>query len=400
MKKITAVLLLCMVSRLTAQNLYQIPPGARSHVSSFENLNGLKGQGGRSNATAKGHAFESLKAGESKTLLNIRSAGILQRIWCTVSDRSPIMLRSLRLQIYWDATDKPAVDVPFGDFFGAALQPVAFQSALFSNPEGKSFNCIIPMPFRTAAKVVLTNESSKDLELLFFDIDYITLPSVKPDNLYFHASWARTKNAAIGEDAVLLPKVTGKGRFLGVSVGVNINPIYGPTWWGEGEVKAWIDGDAKYPSINGTGAEDYIGTGWGEGIFAHQYQGCLVADSPKNQYAFYRFHVPDAIYFDQDCKVSIQQIGGYFTSSVVDLQAHGVPLKPISLAGKKGFRGLLEPEHAGALAQATPDDWLNFYRSDDYAATAYFYLDTPANDLPALAPAADRCQGLTPTLEK
>jgi len=396
MKKYAALLLICATTRLAAQELYQRPPGVQSRVSSFENLDGRKGQGGQSNATAKGHAFESLKAGESKTLLDIRAAGILQRIWCTVSDRSPLMLRSLRLRMYWDKASAPAVDVPLGDFFGAALQTVAFQSALFSNPEGRSFNCTVPMPFRTGAKVVLTNESGKDLELLFYDIDYITLPAVGADKLYFHASWVRTKDAAIGEDAVLLPKVTGRGRFLGVSVGVNINPVYGQTWWGEGEVKAWLDGDTRFPTINGTGAEDYIGTGWGEGRFAHLYQGCLVADSPKNQYAFYRLHIPDAIYFDKDCRVSIQQIGGFFAEAVTGLQARGVSLKPVSLAGRKGFRGLLEPGQAGALANADPQDWLNFYRSDDYAATAYFYLDRPANDLPALAPVDQRCQGLAP----
>lgn len=388
--KIFTIALLLAATHLAAQELYQAPSGAHSRVSSFENLNGVKGKGGMSNATAKGHAFESLKAGESKTLLDIHGTGRLQRIWCTINDRSPKMLRSLRLQMFWDGAVKPAVDVPFGDFFAAALQPVAFQSALFSNPEGRSFNCIIPMPFRTAARVVLTNESSQDLELLFFDIDYITLPNLGSGDLYFHACWSRTRNAPVGQDAVLLPKVTGRGRLLGLSVGVNVNPVYGSTWWGEGEVKAWLDGDTKYPTINGTGAEDYIGTGWGEGMFAHQYQGCLVADGAKNQYAFYRWHIPDAIYFDKDCRVSIQQIGGYFADSVIALQTRGVPLKPVSLAGPSGFRGLFEPGQEGALAKAVHGDWLNFYRSDDYAATAYFYLDRPVSNLPALAPVSER----------
>ena len=111
--------LLLAATRLSAQELYQLPPGAHSRVSSFENLNGLKGRGGQSNATAKGHAFEDLKAGETKTLLDVTSAGIVQRIWMTISDRSPVMLRSLRLRMYWDANSKPAVDVPLGDFFVA-----------------------------------------------------------------------------------------------------------------------------------------------------------------------------------------------------------------------------------------------------------------------------------------
>jgi len=390
MKRYTIILLFA-VTHLTAQELYQAPAGAHSRVSSFENLNGVKGQAGKSNATAKGHAFDALKAGESKTLLDIQGAGKIQRIWCTINDRSPRMLRALRLQMYWDNAAKPAVDVPLGDFFGAVLQPVAFQSALLSDPEGRSFNCIIPMPFRTGAKIIVTNEGSEDLVLFFYDVDYITLPKLDPGDLYFHACWGRTRNAPLGENAVLLPKVIGKGRFLGVNVGVNVNPVYGSSWWGEGEVKMWLDGDTKYPTINGTGSEDYVGTGWGEGRFAHQYQGCLVANDPKNQYAFYRWHVPDAIYFDEDCRVEIQQIGGRSVDSVRSMLARGVPMKPVSIdAGPKGFHGLLEPGQKETLDKADPGSYANFFRSDDYAATAYFYLDRPVSNLPALAPVTDR----------
>jgi hypothetical protein len=395
MKKWLVIFLLAG-TRLSAQQLYQHLPGAASHVSSFENLNGVKGQGGKDNATAKGHAFEDLKAGETKTLLDVPTGGIVQRIWVTIADRSPAMLRSLRLRMYWDGRDKPAVDVPFGDFFAAPFKPVAFQSALFSDPEGRSFVCTIPMPFRKGARITLTNEAATDLELLFFDIDFITLPALPPDNLYFHACWTRTNHAAVGEDAVLLGKVTGKGRFLGVSVGVNINPEYGKSWFGEGEVKVWLDGDTKLPTINGTGTEDYIGTGWGTGSFTNEYQGCPIADTARQQYGFYRWHVPDAIYFDKECRVSMQQIGGYSKSAVLDMQAHGVVLKAVSVSGGKGFHGLFEPGQADALARAEANDWVNFYRSDDYAATAYFYLDSPTDELPPLASVAGRVKGVKP----
>ncbi|HEY1217162.1 MAG TPA: DUF2961 domain-containing protein, partial [Bryobacteraceae bacterium] len=190
MKKLLVILLLA-AGRLGAQQLYQLPAGAQSRDSSFENLNGLKGQGGKSNATAKGHAFEDLKAGETKTLLKVSSAGIIQRIWMTISDRSPYMLRSLRLRMYWDGSEKPAVDVPFGDFFVAPAGLKTFESALFTSPEGRSFVCYIPMPFRKGARITLTNEAGKDLELLFFDIDFITQASPSADNLYFHACWTR-----------------------------------------------------------------------------------------------------------------------------------------------------------------------------------------------------------------
>ena len=357
-----------------------MPKGVQSRVSTAENWNGVKGNGGRSNAGAKGSAFTDLKASASKTLLEVGTAGIVQRIWITIDDRSPEMLRSLRLKMYWDGAATPAVDVPFGDFFCAALgQPVAFQSAFFSNPEGRSFNCYIPMPFKKGAKLVLTNESKTDLKLLFFEVDFAELAKPEKDLLYFHAKWTRQASSPIGSDVQILPAVEGRGRFLGVSAGVNVNPAYGNTWWGEGEVKVYLDGDSTYPTINGTGAEDYVGTGWSEGFFAHDYQGCLVADGAHRQYAFYRWHIPDPIWFYKGCKVTLQQIGGYFAPVVKDLQAKGVPLQVISISGEKGFFGLREDTTVAQalLNKAGTNDWLNFYRSDDYAVTAYYYLDRP-----------------------
>lgn len=352
-------------------------------------MNGVKGGGGHTNAGAKGSAFTQLKAGDSKTLLDIGTAGIVQRIWITIDDRSTEMLRSLRLRMYWDGAATPAVDVPFGDFFCAALgQPVAFQSALFTNPEGRSFNCYIPMPFKKGARLILTNESKTDLKLLFFEVDFTEVEKPEPDLLYFHASWSRQPSfatgsnqpsAPIGTDVELLPAVTGKGRFLGVSVGVHVNPVYGNTWWGEGEVKMYLDGDSTFPTINGTGTEDYIGTGWFEGFFAHDYQGCLIADGAHRQYAFYRWHIPDPIWFYKGCRVTLQQIGGWTAPVVKDMQAKGVPLQIVSISSDKGFYGLRGDTTAAPalLAKTGTDDWLNFYRSDDYAVTAYYYLDRP-----------------------
>src|SRR5580700_10691160 len=161
MSKLVVVvgLFFSLARNINAQELYKMPEGAQSRVSSFENLNGQKGGGALSNKGAKGNAFAPVKAGETKTLLDIYSAGIINRIWCTISDRSPAMLRSLRLRIYWDGSTKPAVDVPFGDFFCAGLgRPAAFQSAMFSDPEGRSFICYIPMPFKSGARITLTNE--------------------------------------------------------------------------------------------------------------------------------------------------------------------------------------------------------------------------------------------------
>lgn len=123
-------LLLSPAAAIT-QQLYEIPPQAQSRLSSFENPNGLKGQGGKTNKTAKGNAFELIHPGETKTLLNVNGEGIVQRIWLTI-DQDPQKLRSLRLQMYWDGDSKPAVDVPMGDFFCFNLaKPVIFESAFF-----------------------------------------------------------------------------------------------------------------------------------------------------------------------------------------------------------------------------------------------------------------------------
>lgn len=388
--RLLLVLMFCIAGSVSAQELYKMPAGKQSRVSSFENLNGAKGQGGKTNQGAKGNPAESINAGESKTLLNISSAGIIQRIWVTINDRSPAMLRSLRLRMYWDGETKPAVDVPFGDFFCAGLgRTVAFQSALFTNPEGRSFNCYIPMPFKTGARIIITNEGDKKLSALFFDIDYLTADKPEPDILYFHASWNRSVKADPGKDFELLPRIAGKGRFLGVNVGINVNNVYGDTWWGEGEVKMYIDGDTAYPTINGTGSEDYIGTGWGESTFMHQYQGCTIADAAKGQYAFYRFHVPDAVYFNTDFKATIQEMGSGSDSVVRVIAAKGVALIPVGIAADTGFTRLKDTP-IPLTDSRFPKGWLNFYRTDDYSATAYFYLDKPVSNLKELAPVADR----------
>jgi Protein of unknown function (DUF2961) len=147
-----------------AQELYQLQKHRSPRWASFENPTATKGAAAQRNRSAKGHAFDALKAGQSVVLMDYSGSGVIRRIWFTLSDRSPEMLRSLTLRMFWDGAKKPAVLVPFGDFFSISHgQTCPFESALFSNPEGRSFNCIIPMPFRRSARVVLSNESAKDL---------------------------------------------------------------------------------------------------------------------------------------------------------------------------------------------------------------------------------------------
>lgn len=255
-------------------NLFEKPLGVQSRWASFENPSAEAGQGGVENVGSKGHAFDSIAAGETRTLLDVQGSGSIRRIWLTVNDRGPEMLRSLRLDMFWDEAKTAAVSVPLGDFFGVSHGLTAtFESALLSQPEGRSFNCFIPMPFHSSAKVTITNESGKDLTNLFYDINLLLGERHGAEMLHFHAHWLRKSPNVLGEEFDVLPYVTGGGRFLGCNVGVIANPVYEGSWWGEGEVKFRFGGE-EYPTLCGTGAEDYIGTGWGEGAFANRTQGC------------------------------------------------------------------------------------------------------------------------------
>ena len=180
-----------------------------------------------------------------------------------------------------------------------------------------------------------------------------------------------------------------------MNMGVITNPIYQKSWWGEGEVKIYLDGDKELPTLNGTGTEDYIGTGWGQGKYAHEFQGCLVADTLAGAWALYRYHVPDPVYFRKDCRVTIQLMGGDMLPKVREYKKKGAPLLPVSVAGDNMFVKLLEKEKPLSLDDASfPAGWVNFYRQDDVSATAYFYLDTPDHKLPALPPVQVRTTGL------
>jgi hypothetical protein len=373
--------------------LFKFDGNLEPRWSTPEGRDGAKGMSGTENLGAKGHPSEPIKAGASCVLLDVKGQGIVSRIWVTVDDRSPEMLRSLKLEMFWDGEAKPAVAVPLGDFFGVGLGRTAqFQNALFADPEGRSFICYVPMPFRRGAKIRITNESPKDLTRVFFDVDFERTRKWDPNNLYFHAYWSRDHATTLARDFELLPRVAGRGRFLGVNVGVNANPVYQDLWWGEGEVKMFLNGDTSQPTFAGTGSEDYVGTGWGESEFSHAYSGCLVADKKRAQWAFYRFHIPDPVFFDTDCRVTLQQLGGGPVSRVSVLRKANVPLIPVCIDHEGHLTQFYKSggDVSQIEAQASRGDWENFYRSDDISATAYFYLNSPSSGLPGLAPLAER----------
>jgi hypothetical protein len=364
-----------------AQPLYVIPDGVETRWASPENPASAKSAAAQANAGRKGRSNIPIKAGESVTLAEARgTSGTVRRIWATINDRSPQMLRGLKIEMFWDGASKPAVSAPFGDFFGTGLgQMTAFESVFFANPEGRSFLCFLPMPFRTGMRIVVTNESGRNLGSLYYDVDYTVGEKHPAGALYLHAHWRRENPTEFQKDFDLLPRVEGRGRFLGVNVGVIANQkLYGKSWWGEGEVKVYLDGDREFPSLSGTGTEDYIGTGWGQGRYANLYQGCHVADRDNMKYCFYRYHAPDPIYFRKDVRVTIQQMG------YMGLNEAGV----IYSTGEKVYNagpGLVERK---LLSTGL------FERRDDWSSCSYFYLDRPENNLPLLAPVEQRVKGL------
>lgn len=394
------------VSKIIAQELYKAPSNQIKTIwVSPENPTGAKGSAGITNKGAKGRAFITLEAGEKINLLDATGAGIVRRMWLSGTiPRSADQMQHVRIEMYWDGSKTPAVSAPIGDFFGLGLgKSKAYKNALFSNPEGRSFNFTIPMPFRTAAKIVLINESSSHA-LIWYDINY-TSEKVPDDAMYFHAYWHHVAKTTLGKDFEILPSVNGKGRFIGTNISVVSDSMLRDTWFGEGEVKVYLDGDNTLPSLSGTGTEDYIGTGWGQGEYQDQFQGSLISDDKNGEYCFYRYHVPDPIYFQSQCKVTIQQIGNSSVEKIRTLIKNGANITPVffikqegasdilNLKGKPPITyGILDTNFEGGINNPFFDHTnfgMNFYRTDAVAATAYFYLDKPTNNLNTQASISD-----------
>lgn len=337
-------------------------------------------------------------------MADVRGAGTIDRFWLTIDDRSPETLRALKLDIYWDGAATPAVSVPLGDFFlHGAGEMVPMETALFASPEGRSFVSYVPMPFRKSARMVLTNEGAKRVNI-FYDVDFRTVKAQPADALYFHAWWHRERATRPGEDFQILPRISGRGRFLGASISVLTNPAYEKSWWGEGEVKVRLDGDRDHASLVGTGTEDYIGTAWGQGAYVNRFQGSPVAswEGGGGRWSFYRFHIPDPVWFHHDAAVSIVVMGGAPRPDVLRFIKNGAPLIPVTVDTGDRAAGFWQLLGTGTPVTdpKLPDAWTNFYRSDDVSAVAYFYLDRPDRALPAIAPVAERIAALRPPPEK
>ncbi len=369
------------------------PKGVETRWISSENKKGEKGKGGMTNKGAKGDAFSMIGPGDTLVIFDQEGPGIITKMWVANSfGWSEENRRKVSIHMYWDGEQKPAVSVPFTDFFGIGLGLMRpFENAFFSMPEGRSFNCAVPMPFRKSARVEIVNESSKFL-MFYYKINMVKVPKLDDDAMYFHAFWDRDTATTKGVDYTILPRVEGRGRYLGTNIGVIGNEKYRGTWFGEGEVKIYLDGDDPFPTLVGTGTEDYIGTGWGQGEFANKIQGSTVSNKAHDVYTFYRFHTYDPVYFHKDCKVTIQQIGNSTKERIIEMNERGAGITPVwSYVEPKGYNAAqryLDMEDPPAVTDEEFPGGVstNFYRSDDVSATAYFYLDKPSSSLPGLPP--------------
>lgn len=295
---------------------------AKTRSVSPENLTGEKGKGGMATeGTGKNAARElgrgwkvspsvGIKAGTTFQMADIEGPGVIQHIWMTPTGDNRMNI----LRIYWDGEEEPSVECPAGDFFACGMGQYTKVNSLAVCVNPKSgFNCYWAMPFRKQCRITMTNIADEDMTL-YYQIDY-TLTDVPGDMAYLHAQFRRANPLPDKMDYTIVESIKGKGQYVGTYMIWGSNS---PGWWGEGEIKFFMDGDTKFPTICGTGTEDYFcgsygfdnpkGGGYLE--FNTAYTGMpqvIMGDQPR--FGLYRWHITDPIRFDKDLRVTMQALG-------------------------------------------------------------------------------------------
>ncbi|MCL1077934.1 DUF2961 domain-containing protein [Parashewanella spongiae] len=309
---------------------------ARSRSITPENFSGEAGKGGM--ATTGTGAIPSrelgvgwkvspsidLKAGETFTLADINKQGMIQHIWLT--KLADVKGRDLILRMYWDDQVHPSVEVPLGDFFCNGWEHYAEVNSMpVAVLPGKSYNCFWEMPFRSRAKITLENRSTCDTQI-YYQVDY-SETEIDKHCAYFHASFQRQNPTEPKTDFTIVDNIEGQGHYIGTYMAWGVNS---PGWWGEGEVKFYIDDDKTYPTICGTGTEDYflgshnydIGVAEPGKESAYSRYNSLFAGVPQvirpdgvyqsqTRFGMYRWHIPDPIRFKHHLKVTCQVLGWF-----------------------------------------------------------------------------------------
>lgn len=313
-------------------NLYRLSDAETRSISP-ENFTGERGKGGmaipdpkasRNTANAtnaardlgqgwKVNPYVRIEPGETFTMAEIEGPGAIQHIWMTPTGNWRFSI----IRIYWDDETEPSVEVPAGHFFGMGWNEYAHLNSLpvTVNP-GSAFNCYWVMPFRKKARITMTNINDSDAMNLYYQIDY-TLTDVPDDAAYFHSQFRRTKVNKTS-DYTLVDGIRGEGQYVGVYMAWQVN---NNGWWGEGEIKFFMDGDKQFPTIIGTGTEDYFCGSYnfdrnGKYVtFTTPYAGLVQVLPPDQTYkagqrfGLYRWHVMDPVRFKKDLKITIQDLG-------------------------------------------------------------------------------------------
>jgi len=297
----------------------------------------------------------SVPAGETTTLADIEGPGMVRQIWLTVRRRDPESLRSFVIRMYWDDSELPSVEAPWGDFFGLAHgRPGHYSTPYLGVSEGKGYNCTFPMPFAKRCRITVENDSPEPTGGLYYQVNYTLGDGIGPDMGRFHASFRRDTPAR-GSNFLLLDREGSPGVYVGTTISALPQE---PETWREGDFRFFIDGDTDQPTIVGTGWSDWFLSGWGLNVHESLWAGSnyqVLHPDLKNKYfcSCYRFHVMDPIYFRENLRVEHTQIGG-------------VPGK-----------------HGGANE-----------REDDWCSVAYWYQNVTGQPLPALPSRAARIAGV------
>jgi hypothetical protein len=330
-----AILLLCQAASLTAAEtslgpnlgtLYRVS-NAKSRSISPENFTGEKGKAGMATeGTGKNASRElgqgwkvspsvAIKAHSTFTLGEIQGPGCIQQIWMTPTGN----WRRAILRFYWDGETAPSVECPVGAFFACAWDKYCQINSLAVcvNP-GSAFNCYWPMPFHKSARITMENIDDKDM-VLYYQVNY-TLTDVPKDAGCFHAQFRREAPLKSKGMYTILDGVEGRGQYVGTYLAWE---VHSPGWWGEGEIKFFLDGDQKFPTICGTGTEDYFcGSYDFENPDTKKYQPFSTPYSGLAQvipldkiyevgqrFGLYRWHIAEPVRFEKDLKVNIQALG-------------------------------------------------------------------------------------------
>jgi hypothetical protein len=300
---------------------------AKTRSISPENFTGEKGKGGMATEGTGARAARDLGQGwkvspsvrikpkSTFVMADVSGQGAIQHIWMTPTGP----WRYLILRFYWDGETTPSVETPAGDFFASGWGGYAQISSLAVcvNP-GSAFNSYWEMPFRRGFRVTAENLGDDEMTL-YYQIDY-TLTEVPKDAAYFHAQFRRVNPLPEKQVYTILDGVRGMGHYVGTYLAWGVNST---GWWGEGEIKFYMDGDRDFPTIAGTGTEDYFCGSYNfenkaekrYQEFTTPYSGLSQVIRPDGLYAsqqrfsLYRWHIMDPIRFEQDLRVTIQALG-------------------------------------------------------------------------------------------